>query len=278
MLKNTFHHIPGVAAKSEISLWNAGIREWEHLYLPHSPEISPRRLSTLKYHIWNSLKSLEEKNYQYFAEALPVNLHWRFFPELRREIAYIDIETTGLGNHDEITTIALYDGQQIKYFVNGKNLEKFPEEILAYKVVVTYNGKCFDVPFIENFFNISMNHVHIDLRYVLKSLGYGGGLKECEKKMGIDRGDLKGVDGYFAVLLWQGYCRSGNEKFLETLLAYNIEDVVNLEILMVMAYNEKIRKTPFFESHRIPLPEFPEIDIKPDMDIVNKIKEKFYNS
>ena len=57
-----------------------------------------------------------------------------------------------------------------------------------------------------------MNQAHIDLRYLLKSLGYTGGLKGCEKKAGIDRGELDGVNGYFAVLLWQDYQRNRNEK------------------------------------------------------------------
>ena len=66
---------------------------------------------------------------------------------------------------------------------------------------MTYNGKSFDIPFIESHFGAKLTHAHIDLRYILASLGYRGGLKGCEKQLGIDRGDLKNVDGYFAVLL-----------------------------------------------------------------------------
>jgi len=43
-------------------------------------------------------------------------------------------------------------------------------------------------------------------------------LKFCEKALGLDRGDLDGVDGYFAVLLWRDYQKKHNEKALETLL------------------------------------------------------------
>jgi hypothetical protein len=39
------------------------------------------------------------------------------------------------------------------------------------------------------------------LRYLLKSLGYTGGLKGYEKKAGIDRGELEAINGYFAVML-----------------------------------------------------------------------------
>jgi uncharacterized protein YprB with RNaseH-like and TPR domain len=103
-----------------------------------------------------------------------------------------------------------------------------------------------------------MDHVHIDLRYVLASLGYRGGLKGCERMLGIDRGDLEGIDGYFAVLLWDDFKRKGNQKALDTLLAYNTLDVVNLETLMVAAYNGKLTDTPFLLTHQLSTPSYPE--------------------
>ena len=186
----------------------------------------------------------------------------------------MDIETTGLDDFHDITTIALYDGKTIRYYVNGENLDEFVDDILDYSVIITYNGKCFDVPFLQRFFNIKMTHTHIDLRYILHSLGYSGGLKGCEIKMGIDRGELKGIDGFFAVLLWEDYIRYGNKEALETLLAYNIEDVVNLEMLMVKAYNMKLDPTPFAEIHRIPEPVSPAIPFQAHRDTVERIRRR----
>jgi uncharacterized protein YprB with RNaseH-like and TPR domain len=80
---------------------------------------------------------------------------------------------------NQTTTIAVYDGTSIFTYVQGQNLDQFKEDIQKYKVLVTYNGKCFDVPFLQSSFGIKVNQVHIDLRYVLKSLGYTGGLKGC---------------------------------------------------------------------------------------------------
>jgi uncharacterized protein len=108
--------------------------------------------------------------------------------------------------------------------------------IEKYKAIVTYNGKSFDVPFIESYFGITLNSAHIDLRYILSSLGYTDGLKRCEIQLGMDRGYLSEIDGYFAVLLWFEYRRNKNQKALETLLAYNIQDVLNLENLTVGSY------------------------------------------
>jgi len=55
------------------------------------------------------------QNPVYFSKLLPSNQCWRLFPEFRDSTVYLDIETTGLDRHfNEITTIALYDGQAIK--------------------------------------------------------------------------------------------------------------------------------------------------------------------
>jgi hypothetical protein len=162
---------------------------------------------------------------------------------------YLDIETTGLDRYyNDITTIALYDGESIQTYVQGHNLEDFIEDIQKYKVIVSYNGKSFDIPFIERYFNIRLDHAHIDLRYILYSLGFKGGLKGCERQLGMNRGDLSDIDGFFAVLLWDEYQRTGDQKVLDTLLAYNIQDTINLENLMVTAYNIKLKGTPFYEN------------------------------
>ncbi|MEN3184327.1 MAG: ribonuclease H-like domain-containing protein, partial [Atribacterota bacterium] len=69
--------------------------------------------------------------------------------------------------------------------------------------------------------------------------------------LGMHRGKLEGVDGYTAVLLWRKY-QDGCPEALETLLAYNVADTVNLERLMVFAYNEKVRR---LSAPCAPLPE-----------------------
>ncbi|MCC7374460.1 MAG: ribonuclease H-like domain-containing protein [Verrucomicrobiales bacterium] len=186
------------------------------------------------------------RNPAFFAATLPSNESWRLFSEFREAAAYVDIETTGLGGPgDHITTIALYDGLTIRHYVHGQNLEAFAQDIQEYRLLVTYNGKCFDLPMLRAAFGLPLDQAHIDLRYVLASLGFKGGLKSCERQLGLDRGDLRNVDGFFAVLLWHDYQSRGNPHALETLLAYNIRDVVNLEPLLVKAYNLKVAATPF---------------------------------
>ncbi len=275
MLKNTFCHIPGIGVQTEYYLWSSGVLSWDTLMDKDLISLSQNEKKSLTDHIKQSFKHLENNNPCYFTELLPFNQHWRLFPDFRHSTAYLDIETTGLsslGNY--ITTIALYDGQSIFHYVKGDNLEDFKEDIKKYKVIVTYNGKCFDIPFIENHLKIKMNHAHIDLRYVLKSLGYTGGLKGCEKQLGVDRNELDGINGYFAVLLWNDFKKNKNQKALETLLAYNIQDVVNLETLMVISYNLKLKDTPFSRRHKLLLPTLPEIPFKADMRTIEEIMSR----
>jgi uncharacterized protein YprB with RNaseH-like and TPR domain len=276
MLKNTFCHIPGISINTELKLWSAGMRSWDCIDAASSVVISSRRRETIRRQVQESQQRLAAADPSYFADRLSSQQHWRLFPDFRNCIAYLDIETTGLSPLSSyITTIALYDGRKIRHYVRGENLEQFRRDINDYSLIVTYNGKCFDIPFIQQAMGLKMEQAHIDLRYVLKSLGYGGGLKGCERKLGLDRGDLEGVDGFFAVLLWEDYRRSRNPRSLETLLAYNIQDVVNLEVLLTMAYNLKIAATPFTDSHRMSLPKAPQIPFKADRKIVERLKRSY---
>lgn len=272
MLNNTFIHIPGIGRKTEERFWASGIRSWDDFVEPLPIQLPPAKKEFITKHVEHSRKCLVEQS-NFFANLLPSSQHWRIFPHFRQSTAFLDIETTGLdGYANEITTIAIYDGHSIFYYVNGENLDDFREDIARYEVIVTYNGKCFDIPFIENYLGIDMHQTHIDLRYILKSLGYSGGLKGCEKQLGLERGELDGVDGFFAVLLWAEYRNTENRQALETLLTYNIQDAVNLEILMIEAYNLNLRRTPFFQSHQLPQPSVPLIPYSVDRKIIDKIK------
>lgn len=276
MLTHTFVHIPGIGIKTERRLWQAGVRTWDDWALGLPRGFLPGKQGEIHGHIEASREGLRRRAPRFFGDRLPTHLQWRLFPEFRGETAYLDIETTGLSDwENEITTIALYDGQKIFYYVNGENLNRFPEDILRYAVVVTYNGKSFDIPFIERYFGIRVDCAHIDLRYVLHSLGLKGGLKGCERTLGIHRGDLEGVDGYFAVLFWQEYIRRRNPRALETLLSYNIADVLSLETLMVAAYNLKLKETPFFNQLHLETPRLPENPFLPDRDTIDRIRSRF---
>jgi uncharacterized protein YprB with RNaseH-like and TPR domain len=275
MLQHTFMHIQSIGAVTEQRLWEAGLSDWDAFSSGISIPVSGQRKYFLQKGIEASRRHLYQNNPEYFSRILPANQAWRFFPEFRNSTVYLDIETTGLDRqYESITTIALYDGHEIKTYVQGQNLDDFIDAIYKYKVIVTYNGKCFDIPFIESFFNIRLNQAQIDLRYVLHSLGFRGGLKGCERQLGLDRGDLRDIDGFFAVLLWDEFVKTENRQILETLLAYNIQDTITLENLMVTAYNLKIKETPFYKNLLIEASGPPANPFRADLASIDRIKNR----
>lgn len=58
---------------------------------------------------------------------------------------------------------------------------------------------------------------------------------------------------------------------METLLAYDIQDVVNLETLMILSYNLKLKDTPFIQGHQIASANQPEIPFKAYKRIIEEI-------
>jgi hypothetical protein len=271
MLRNTFCHIPGIGAKTERDLWRAGLTSWEAALGQDTPRASSFRRSCLD-HLRDSVARYEQRDAAYFSARLSAAQQWRLYVTFRDTCAYIDIETTGMASgRDQVTTIALYDGRSVLCYVRGENLDDFAADVAAYRVLVTYNGKCFDVPFLERCFGISLNQAHIDLRYVLKGLGITGGLKRCEQQLGLRRGDLEEVDGYMAVQLWHEYRKRRSSTALETLLAYNVQDAVNLETLLVLAHNRHVQDTPFAASHALEVPAPPVNPHTPDAGLVQRL-------
>jgi uncharacterized protein len=275
MITHTFCHMHKIGLRREQSLWADGIYTWKEFqnYLSSNKRTRFSAVDTLKKEIELSFQNHLSGNPNFFANKLPSDQSWRLFGDFHQSAVYLDIETSGL-SIPIITAISLYDGSDIRTYVYGQNLNDFVNDICQYKLIITYNGKCFDIPVIESFFRINLNQAHIDLRYVLKRLGYSGGLKGCEKQAGISRGVLDGVDGYFAVLLWNDYYYHGNRKALETLLAYNIEDVVNLEKLMVKAYNQNVQRLHLFNVSDFPDPVGPIVPFQPDIETIQKIKKQ----
>lgn len=234
MLEFCFTHLPGVGPKFVSSLHAAGIRTWNDALCMPLP-CGPARASALRADIMESQKRLAAGDAVWLGEQLTPSEQWRLFPRFQGQAAYVDIETTGLAWPEAaITTIALYDGSSVRTYVQGVNLERFADDILAYTLLVTWNGRGFDAPFLRRSLGIPLDKgqmAHLDLLPVFRALGLKGGLKKVESLLGLGRGDLGGVDGWAAVRLWQAYQRSADPKVLETLLAYNVADVLSLEVL-----------------------------------------------
>jgi len=272
MLTHTFCHIEGVGPRTEQRIWTAGCCSWEDVETGSAP-VSPRKLERFRRAIADSAEALRLQQAGFFSGRLPSAEQWRLFSHFGQSAAFLDIETTGLDEfQSSITTIAVFAEGAVRHYVRGINLEQFPGDIQKYPLLVTYNGKSFDVPFIRREFGIPMEQAHIDLRFVLAALGFRGGLKRCEQSLGIGREGLEAVDGFFAVLLWSDYIRHGNERALETLLAYNIADAVNLSSLMTKAYNLKIRGLPLASLCELAPVPVPVCHLKPDAATIARLQ------
>ncbi len=246
ILSKTFIHIKGIGKQKEEKLWDDGFQDHK-AFLINNKDSSDDELYKA---IQNSHDQLANGNPNYFYNGLGSKEEWRVYGDFINETAFVDIETTGLSpDSDIITSAVIHSPTKTFSFVNGINLNELVDVLNQYSLVVTYNGKSFDIPFIEKYFKTKINSAHLDLRYILSSLGYKGGLKRCEELLSLPvREGLKDVDGFMAVLLWNYYQKTKDEKALETLLAYNFEDTVRLEWLMNEAFNQKLNQYDFKTS------------------------------
>lgn len=153
--------------------------------------------------------------------------------------AYLDIETTGLSPATcSITVVGIFlvrpDFSELVQLVGDQISGSSIKQALAgASTVYTYNGDRFDLPFIRECTGLDIRACcqrHHDLMFDCWKLKLFGGLKQVEFRLGITR-EIEGVGGFQAVLLWQRYQQYADEEALGTLLKYNAEDVMNLQIL-----------------------------------------------
>ena len=245
MLERTFIHIPGIGPVTERALWARGLATWdEFVASPARAPFSAARTQQVLRCVQESQSCLAARDHTYFARLLKPPEHWRAFDAFGSRVAYVDIETTGMGGWAAITVIGLYDGQRTRTYVRGQNLDEFAEDVVGYPLLVTFNGTTFDLPFIRRAFpSLQLDQLHVDLRWMLRRLGHTGGLKSIERKLRLPERSprIAGLDGWDAVRLWHEHVR-GSEDSLQLLIEYNTADIENLELLMRGAYNDLVRR------------------------------------
>ena len=150
------------------------------------------------------------------------------------ESVFLDIETTGLDrNNDDITVIGLFNGIETKTMIKGINfdLKELKNELKKYKLIVTFNGASFDVPFINKLYPGLLPIIpNFDVKSITNRLNLKGGLKEIEKKLGIKRNRI--IEKFYggdALTLWKMYRATGDDYYLNLLVEYNEEDIINLK-------------------------------------------------
>jgi uncharacterized protein YprB with RNaseH-like and TPR domain len=244
LLDCTYIHCPGIGAKTEQKLWSVGARRWEdYLAQEATLRLSAAQRGRLSPVVAESVDRLAARDFAWFARHLPAREHWRAYPVFRDRIAFLDIETTGGMEPSDLTMVGMYDGETLQQFVRGQNLADFPDAIQDRALIVTFFGTGFDLPFLRRAYQMEFPQLHIDLCFLFKRLGFSGGLKRIEWEFGIKRvEETRGLSGMDAVLLWRQWQR-GNRRALDTLLAYNREDVLNMAELLEIGYSAMLEKT-----------------------------------
>jgi len=233
MITNSFIFLDKIGKTSERNIWNNNIHTWdEFVDARFIKTISAKRKIFYDLQLMKAKKNLKVNNVKFFQNFFPKQQHWRLFDQYKDEAVYLDIETSGY--YGDITVLGMYDGKDTKMMVRGHNLDKelLKQELEKYKMIVTFNGSSFDLPVIKKYFNIDFPQIHVDLRHVCSQIGLTGGLKKIEKTLNISRADeVSDVTGMDAVYLWQQYKSTGDKKYLDKLIQYNEEDIVNLKPL-----------------------------------------------
>jgi hypothetical protein len=252
MLVHSFLHLPEIDAAAEEGLWSEGVTTWDLL--------ATARLNGASAAIDESFQRLSNRDALHFASAMPAYESWRLYRDFAAEAVFLDIETTGLGGDAYTTVCGALDNDGFHAFVRGDTLDELPRYLEKFKLVVTFNGKAFDVPFLRREFGQGLlrDAAHLDLMLVLRRLGLRGGLKRIEKSLGVGRPSaLDTLDGRDAVTLWN-MSQEGEPEALDTLIRYNAEDVLVLPRLTALAVRDHSAGTPMASDGEV---EFPEPDI-----------------
>jgi len=181
--------------------------------------------------------------------------------DLRRAI-FIDTETTGLqggtGTVPFLLGLAFYDFDAGAFVLEQALLRRLGEEapileLLARRIegasmIVTYNGKAFDMPLLRTRF--VMNRIeappelpHLDLVHVARRV-HGHRLKRRtlaaieSEVLGIERvGDVGGAD---VVACYMHYLRTGDDSALASVVTHNEHDVLSM-VALVGLYGEPMQ-------------------------------------
>jgi uncharacterized protein YprB with RNaseH-like and TPR domain len=256
MIRNTFSILNGIGEKLERRLWKEGILTWDDFIETDDIHFLNReRKVSFDCSLTTAARKLQERDALFFAESVKRREHWRLFEIFRDNAVYLDIETNGLqpGRGGYVTVVGLYDGFDWRCLVAGENLtaDNLSRALSGYKCLVTFYGVSFDIPFLQRTFpGVSFDIPHFDLCFAAKRVKINGGLKKIETLFNIERNEeVRGMDGYDAVRLWE-LAKRGSDEAKRLLLSYNREDTVNLMTIADILYR-RLKQSTGIEEHLV---------------------------
>ena len=168
---------------------------------------------------------------------------------------FMDIETKGLSNVPVILIgVAEIKGDTIitsQYFLRDYSeecavLDAYLSHLDEYSVHVTFNGKSFDVPFINNRclynrINANLDLPHLDLMHFAKNL-WKDELPNCKLQtieqefFGIERED--DVPGQYIPAYYDTYLSENNIGPIVPIIEHNRQDIVSLAAFLEKMYGD----------------------------------------
>ncbi len=223
MIDRTFLHCPGIGPKTDERLKAMGFASSNDcLSRPADLPLQKKKRERFLDDLRTSQSALENQDIDFLVAKLPTREHWRILGAYFQKATFFDIETTGLYSYDSHpTVIVAFHQEKLRTFVYGENLVDFLDLIDECELLVAFNGNSFDIPFLENTFNIpQIGCPHVDLRWIAFHEGYCGGLKAIEKQMRIFRPhEIGAVDGFEAVNLYHRW-QKGDLSARQLLVRY----------------------------------------------------------
>lgn len=170
-----------------------------------------------------------------------------------RECAFIDTETSGLAGgagtvaflvgiarpHEACLRIDQF--MMTRFGAEGAMLDSVTAALSAAPVLVSYNGRCFDVPLLRGRYRLSgraetlHEHRHLDLLHPVRRL-FEGNWPDC--RLGTAEARLLGwrrendMPGSEAPLAWFDFVRQGRTERLPGVFRHNYWDLLSLAALL----------------------------------------------
>ena len=176
----------------------------------------------------------------------------------KKDLVFLDLETTslsiGAGNYPFLIGIGFFKKNQFElkqYLYTDVDSEKAIleniKEIIENKILVTYNGKCFDIPLLENRFLINnidqiIKKPSLDLLYIMRRVFKhyldSFDLQTVSDYLAIDRNKWEDIEGYEIPGIYNEYIHFGRYQKLEPVLYHNERDVFALAKMLHFIENK----------------------------------------
>ncbi|MEM4398144.1 MAG: ribonuclease H-like domain-containing protein [Candidatus Woesearchaeota archaeon] len=235
MIKKSFLFLPNISYKKELEI-KTQVKDWDNFLntkkIKGISELNKKRYDKL---IIEAKNALLNNDSSFFLGKLKHKDNWLLYDYFKDESIFLDIEVSKINGF--LTLIGLFDGYETKIMIKEINFDiNFLKNYLKnFKLIITFNGSVFDLPFLEKKYPGLLPKVpNIDVRHLCQKLNLKGSLKEVELKLGIKRQNpiverLYSGDPY---RLWKTFKATGNKYYLDLLIEYNEEDIINLKKIL----------------------------------------------